>query len=69
VRVRREPHHVVLEVSDDGRGLDAGAADAAVAEGHIGLASAAERVRALDGFLTIASEPGRGTRVRVGLPE
>ena len=59
---------VVLEVKDDGRGIDTGEVATALARGHIGLASCAERAEALDGEFRIWGEPGRGTRVRITLP-
>jgi two-component system NarL family sensor kinase len=68
VRVRRTPAELVLEVADDGRGLDAARLRAAPLDGHIGLASATERVEALDGELEIAAEPGQGTLVRARIP-
>jgi two-component system NarL family sensor kinase len=68
VRVRRTPAELVLEVADDGVGLDPARLRDAPLDGHIGLASATERVEALDGVLEIASDPGRGTLVRVRIP-
>ena len=41
---------------------------AAVARGHIGLASICERIEALGGIVDIESELGVGTRVKVVLP-
>ncbi|MDW5593545.1 ATP-binding protein [Conexibacter stalactiti] len=68
VRVRQMPAELQLEVADDGRGLDPARLRRAPLDGHIGLASATERVEALDGVLEIASEPGQGTLVRVRIP-
>lgn len=68
VRVSRRDRELLLEVIDDGVGLDFDWLRAAPLEGHIGLASATERVEALDGKLEIASAPGRGTLVRARLP-
>jgi signal transduction histidine kinase len=59
---RRES--VLLEVSDDGRGFDAAASH----PGHFGLESIRGRAAAIDGELTIASNAGRGTVVRVEVP-
>ena len=68
MRVRRTPAELVLEVADDGVGLDPARLRDAPLDGHIGLASATERVEALDGTLEIASDPGRGTLVRARIP-
>lgn len=68
VRVRATPAELLLEVADDGRGLDSARLRSAPLEGHIGLASATERVEALDGVLEIAAEPGHGTLVRARIP-
>jgi signal transduction histidine kinase len=68
IELRREGDGVALEVSDDGRGMEPERVEQALAEGHVGLASAASRIAALGGGLTIESAPGEGTRVRVELP-
>jgi two-component system NarL family sensor kinase len=66
--VRRRERGVVLEIRDDGRGFDVARRADVVAEGHIGLASCAERVESVGGRLEIDSFPGRGTCVRAELP-
>jgi signal transduction histidine kinase len=53
--------HVAIEVSDDG----VGGADASAGSGLRGLA---DRIGALDGQLTVRSEPGSGTRVLAEIP-
>ena len=68
VTVATAPGGVVLEVADDGRGLDPERARSAVAEGHVGLASCDERAQAAGGRLDIDAPPGGGTVVRVWLP-
>jgi len=68
VAVRRERDGVALEVSDDGDGFDPARRAEAVAGGHIGLASSAERVESQGGRLEIFSEAGRGTRVVAVIP-
>jgi two-component system NarL family sensor kinase len=68
VRVRCERERLWLEVSDDGRGMDPGAVQDAVARGHIGLASAIHRVEALGGEVRFSGGPGQGTTVRVEIP-
>jgi len=61
VRIEDRPESVVLEISDDGRGFDA----TAHRPGHFGLESMRGRAAAIDGELTIGSEAGGGTVVRV----
>ena len=56
--------HVVVEIRDDGRGFDPGADH----PGHFGLDSMRTRAAEIGARLTIASAPGRGTRVRVEAP-
>jgi two-component system NarL family sensor kinase len=68
VSVDTAPDGVVLEVADDGRGIDRARARAAVAEGHVGLASCIERAEAAGGRLDLEDRPGGGTVVRVWLP-
>lgn len=64
---RREGHRLVLEVMDDGPGIDP---DAPPSGTGFGLHSIRERLRAggLDGALTLESPPGGGARARVSLP-
>ena len=66
--VSRRERGVVLEIRDDGRGFDVARRSDVVAEGHIGLASCAERVESVGGRLEIDSAPGQGTCVRAELP-
>jgi PAS domain S-box-containing protein len=68
VVVRDEQTGLVLEVRDDGRGMAPERPDEALRAGHIGLASARERVEALGGVFQVESDPGVGTRVRIVLP-
>jgi signal transduction histidine kinase len=65
VELRDEPT-LCLSVSDDGAGFDV--ARAALAPGHHGLRGMAQRVQGIGGELSIDSEPGRGTQVRVTVP-
>jgi len=58
---------VRLVVADDGRGIAPGREQEALAEGHIGLAAARDRVRRRGGTLAIAAAAG-GTTVTVELP-
>jgi PAS domain S-box-containing protein len=68
VRVRREEGELILEVEDDGIGISDEARERALREGHIGLASSAERVEALAGRFWIHRGAEGGTLVRVVLP-
>ena len=58
---RDAANRLVVEVADDGRG----GADPAAGSGLTGLA---QRVRALDGTLTVASPPGGPTTIRAEIP-
>jgi hypothetical protein len=61
VAVARSDGHLVVEVSDDGRG-------GAVARLGGGLEGLVDRVGALDGRLTIDSAPAAGTTIRADIP-
>ena len=65
-RRRRGP--LELSVRDDGVGIANVHLLDVLREGHIGLASSAARVEALDGSFEIAREPRQGTRVRCVIP-
>lgn len=68
VTVSRRGSDVVLQVSDDGRGMNATGPIPALERGHVGLASSANRVAAAGGTLKLSSIPNSGTAVRVVLP-
>jgi signal transduction histidine kinase len=61
--LRFNASRIHLLVEDQGLGFDPEAID--TAEDHMGLASLQERVDAMGGLLTIDSQPGQGTRVKV----
>jgi two-component system NarL family sensor kinase len=63
-----EGDHVVLEVDDDGVGIDEAANRRAVKAGHVRLAMVRRRVEDLGGTLEIATRPDGGTHSRVVLP-
>ena len=54
---------VTLVIKDDGRGFDK-----SVIHSGLGLHSMQERAESLSGSFSVASEPGRGTRIVVALP-
>ena len=61
VTVRAEMGTLIVEILDDGNG-------GADPLGGTGLRGLADRVAALDGQMSITSEPGRGTTVRAQIP-
>ncbi|MFH8404363.1 sensor histidine kinase [Streptomyces sp. NPDC018019] len=61
------PHVVTGLVEDNGRGFDTGPA-ASGESGGSGLASMRQRIRALDGALSVVSRKGLGTRVHLRVP-
>ena len=63
-----DAERIELCVRDDGRGFDPERREAALLDGHIGLASSEQRVRSAGGTLVVASAPGDGTTVQVTLP-
>ena len=69
VTLRGEEGGLVLEVTDDGRGMEASRPSEALASGHIGLASVIQRVEAAGGRFDLQSRPGAGTTARALLPD
>jgi signal transduction histidine kinase len=65
VRVAQTPDTTTFVVEDDGHGFDPAAVPAE--RDGFGLQSMRERMRLVNGSLTIDSAPGRGTRVIVGI--
>ncbi|HEY1238721.1 MAG TPA: PAS domain S-box protein [Solirubrobacterales bacterium] len=63
LKVREFPHHIELEISDDGVGFEPNL----VREGF-GLVGMRERVALLGGTLTIESSPGTGTTITAQIP-
>jgi signal transduction histidine kinase/PAS domain-containing protein len=68
VTLRRAGAELVLEVTDDGRGIPEGRLTAALRDGHVGLASTRQRVEAVGGRVELGERPGGGTRVTAALP-
>lgn len=68
VRFHDEPGpapEVVVTITDDGAGFD----PAQVSEDHLGLITMRERAEDLGGRLEVATGPGRGTEVRLRVPQ
>ncbi|MBQ7221643.1 MAG: sensor histidine kinase [Synergistaceae bacterium] len=63
IQLRREGDLITMEISDNGKGFDAGDINHETlrVEGHRGLASMKERMSLMNGSLKIASEQGKGT--------
>ena len=59
---------LVLEVNDDGVGIDGERAGRAVQAGHVGLAMVRRRVEDAGGRFDIATRPDGGTRSRIVMP-
>lgn len=57
-----------VEVADDGRGFQTDETPTRVEEGHLGLAAMRARARLAGADITVGSEPGRGTAVRLRFP-
>lgn len=71
VMLEQTDTHLKLVISDNGRGLDAGAAERALAEGsgHLGLRNMRAVTRALGGYTRLADLPdGHGTQMVAVLP-
>ena len=68
VHVRREAEALHLSVRDDGVGFAEERLIQAPREGHIGLATHGERLRALGGALEIHRPPDGGIEVRARIP-
>ncbi len=66
VELVRRSADIELCISDSGRGFDVESAKRAAG---LGLISMRERLRLVGGHLSIESEPSRGTRIRVRVPQ
>ena len=62
--VGRRGKSVVLRISDDGKGFDAGA----VPDGHLGLAGMRARAEKIGATFAVDAHPGEGTTVEVTVP-
>jgi signal transduction histidine kinase len=61
------PQNVILSIADNGVGF-AVEQHPGPREGHFGLLGMTERTRRLHGTVTIVSQPGVGTTIRVTIP-
>jgi signal transduction histidine kinase len=68
VTVEQQPGRLVLEVTDDGVGFDAGAAMGRSRTGHLGLRLLADRAAAEGTTLAVRTAPGAGTTLRLEVP-
>jgi two-component system NarL family sensor kinase len=64
IRLMIVPEHAELIIDDDGQGFDA----SHIPAGHFGLLGIRERVRLLNGTLSLSSAPSEGTRIEVIVP-
>jgi signal transduction histidine kinase len=65
VQLTEGPGEIHLMVSDSGRGFDL---EAALRGKGLGLTSMRERIRLVNGTISIDSKPTRGTRIDVHVP-
>lgn len=68
VRLEYSPRALILRIADDGKGITAGAVEAAASDGHLGIAGMRTRAQRVDGMLSITSGQEGGTTVEVSLP-
>lgn len=65
IELRVEPDKLLMEITDNGRGIDEADADSSTAFGLMGMR---ERIGLLDGDVTIGGREGSGTVVLVSIP-
>jgi len=68
VRVTAVERTIVVEVNDNGVGIDTSEAGRSVQAGHVGLAMVRRRVEDAGGLLEIATRSDGGTRSRIVVP-
>lgn len=64
-----EGTHAVIEIADNGVGIEAGRLDEARRDGHFGVQGMRERLTKVGGSLDCVSETGRGTRIILRAPK
>jgi signal transduction histidine kinase len=65
VTLRGRDHEIVMVIQDRGKGFDVSAIRKG---GGLGLTSMEERIRLVNGILSVSSKPGEGTQVEVRIP-
>lgn len=65
ISIEQQENHIVLRISDDGRGFDMAVKSYSI--GH-GLANMLARAKDLDGTFQIDSAPGQGTAIKLAVP-
>jgi signal transduction histidine kinase len=68
VQVTEVDGTIIIEVNDDGVGIDASDTDRTVQAGHVGLAMVRRRMEDAGGLLEIATRSDGGTRSRIAVP-
>jgi signal transduction histidine kinase len=69
VRLQRKDGDFVVEVADDGKGFDVEEMQTGYDErGSLGMINMRERAELVGGKVTVASMPGKGTRVSLAVP-
>jgi signal transduction histidine kinase len=69
VSLRQHEGDLLLIVRDNGVGFDVqNALDKAASGQSMGLIGMQERIRGMNGSISIESEPGQGTEIRVRIP-
>jgi signal transduction histidine kinase len=63
ITITRNNGHIALEIKDNGKGFDVNAVSSSS-----GLKNMHGRAKALNGFLTILSAPGKGTSIQLEVP-
>ena len=69
VRLVASHPHLILQIEDRGKGFDIERrASAAIREKRMGLQGMTERTALLNGTISVKSQPGKGTKIRVMIP-